>query len=490
MRTRPLIARGSTPTASQAAVSGVPAVKRSPAVRQILYGPRVQRQSPDDTAVFDPHTRDPKRGFRGEDLARLTASGVQLTFAGSLSPLSADLQKLLLENIAATVRFALDPNDPVRIAQLKVLREFLDKNPKEGPFFDQPAGRVDFTDLYHGHVCVPKPVLDDKAELQKLGEAVTAKQSAVEAGMQSAIGLAMPTTRGESKKVMAVVDQHRQQFLDALAPLLQALTKVPEAGVLYHSWEHDKPQVGGKPLDVKPSPVRRIFTSLSTHQPEFQLSESPHCFPLANFSFHVDQSGRITLLPGASSEMVRAFEILHDALVPMATQPAAPSEKTTVKTPKGPGWSISAAAGGDVTPDAQRLAYTLGGRVSLSADELVVFNPMLGFNLLYLPSSSFNESHLVAATTELGARLQQPLSGFYFDVSAGGFAGFDIDPKRETTTEITGGFTGAAGVGWRFQNLDVGAEARALVPEGDFDRTNVLVFGRAAWRFGKGGKGK
>jgi hypothetical protein len=404
--------------------------------------------------------------------------------------LNADTQKMLLENIAATVRFVLDPKDPGRIAQLQVVRDFLKQNPEAGPFHDKPAERVDFTDLYHGHVCLPQPILDNKAEVQKLGAAVAARQSALEADIQSAIGLAMPTTRGESKKVMAAVGKNRQPFLDALAPLLQALAGVPEAGVLYHSWEHDKPKVGGKPLDVRSSPVRRIFTPFSTHRPEFQLKEAPHCFPLANFSFHVDQSGRITLLPGASSEMVRAFEILHDALVPMATQPSAPPAATTIKAPRGPGWSISAEAGGDVTPDAQRLAFALGGRVSLKADELVVFNPMLGFNLLYLPSSSFNASHVLAATTELGARVQQRFSGFYFDVSAGGYAGFDIDPERETTTEITGGLTGAAGVGWRFQHLDVGAEARALVPEADFDRTNVLVFGRAAWRFGESGKRK
>jgi len=469
-----------------------PAGKTAPApapaaVHQVLYGPRVQRQ--DDKESFDPHTKDPKRGFRGEDLARLTASGVQLTFSGSLSPLSADLQKLLLENIAATVRFVLDPNDPGRIAQLQVLRDFLAKNPKAGPFADQPAGRVDFTDLYHGHICVPKPVLDNKAELSKLGEAVVARQSALEEGIQSAFGFGTPTTKGEAKKVMSVVDQHRQLFLNALAPLLQALTGVPEAGVLYHSWEHDKPQVDGKPLDVSTSPIRRIFTPLATHRPELQLQESPHCVPLANFSFHVDQSGHITLLPGASSEMVRAFEILHDALVPMA-QPAAEPTAATTEAPADKRWSISAAAGADVTPNAQRFGAALGGRVSLRTGELVVFNPQIGLNLLYLPSSDANPSHLLAATADIGLRIQQPLKGFYFDVSAGGFAGFDVDPKREATTEPTGGFTAAAGAGWRWQHLEVGAEARALMPGADVDRTNVLVFGRAAWRFGDSGKRK
>jgi hypothetical protein len=174
--------------------------------------------------------------------------------------------------------------------------------------------------------------------------------------------------------------------------------------------------------------------------------------------------------------------------VPTAQPAAAPT--ATTDAPADKRWSISAAAGADVTPNAQRFGAALGGRVSLRTGELVVFNPQIGLNLLYLPSSDANPSHLLAATADLGLRIQQPLKGFYFDVSAGGFAGFDVDPKREATTEITGGFTAAAGAGWRWQHLEVGAEARALMPGADLDRTNVLVFGRAAWRFGDSGKRK
>jgi len=442
----------------------------------------VQRQSAPD--YYDPHTKDPNRGFRPEDLTRLTAAGVPLTFTGSLSPLSADLQKLLLENITATVRFALDAADPARIAQLQVLRDFLAENPTKGPFFDKPAERLDFTDLYHGHICVPRPILENKPELQKLGKAVTDKEWAMKLAIETQIDLATPTSRGEAKRVMDVVDKHRQPYLDALAPVLQALTKVPEAGVHYHSRElsQSKPLIGGKPVDVSQHPGRSIFTPFSDHQPKFQLNPEPHCETLGNFTFHVDQTGRIMLLPGASYVEARAYEILNDALVPTMRPQADPSAAAT-EAPAEKRWSISAASGGDVTPDAQRLAFALGSRVSLTADELMVFNPAIGFNLIYLPSSSFNASHLLAATADVTARIQQPLSGFYFDVSAGGFAGFDIDPKRETTVEPTGGLTGALGVGWRWEHFDVGAETRALVPEAEFDRSNVLVFGRAAWRF-------
>jgi hypothetical protein len=443
----------------------------------------VQRQPAPD--YYDPHTKDPKRGFRPEDLARLTAAGTPLTFTGNLSPLSADLQKLLLENITATVRFALDPKDPGRIAELQVLRDFLAEHPGKGPFFDKPAERLDFTDLYHGHICVPRPILENKAELKKLGKAVTDKEWAMKLAIEKEIGLGTPTSRGEAKKVIDVLDKDRQPYLEALALLLQALTKVPEAGVNYHSRElsQSKPVIEGKAVDVSQHPGRSIFTPFSDHTPKFQLTADPHCETLGNFTFHVDQQGRVMLLPGASYVEARAYEILNDALVPTTRPDAETSAATQTPAPTEQRWSISAASGGDVTPDAQRLAFALGGRVSIRADEAVVFNPAIGFNLIYLPSSSFNASHLLAATADVTARIQQPLSGFYFDVSAGGYAGFDIDPKRETTVEGTGGLTGAVGAGWRWQHFDLGAETRALVPEAEFDRTNVLVFGRASWRF-------
>jgi Domain of unknown function (DUF4157) len=165
-----------------------------------------------------------------------------------------------------------------------------------------------------------------------------------------------------------------------------------------------------------------------------------------------------------------AYEILADCL--HGEQPSSDIEGKV--TPREHRWSISGAAGADVTPKAQRFAAALGGRLSLRPDELVVFNPQIGVNLLYLPSSDSNPRPLL--TAELGLRIRQPLKGFYFDVSAGGFT--DIDFKS------TRGLTGAVGAGFRWQQVELGAEARALVPGADFDRNEVLVFGRVAWRFG------
>lgn len=162
--------------------------------------------------------------------------------------------------------------------------------------------------------------------------------------------------------------------------------------------------------------------------------------------------------------------------------PAAPATATRAESGDSR-WSISASAGADVTPNAYRFASALSTRVSLRTGEFVVFNPTIGFNLLYMPSSDLNPSHLAAATADIGLRIQQPLDGFYFDIAAGGYAGFDIDPTRADTARFTGGPTASAGLGWRFQRLELGPEVRALIPEADFDRTQVLVFGRAAYRF-------
>ena len=172
-------------------------------------------------------------------------------------------------------------------------------------------------------------------------------------------------------------------------------------------------------------------------------------------------------------------ECLHAAgpqgeVVEVPPPKAAPAKETR-------SWSISGAAGGGVSAGAPRLAATLGGQLSLRTGEYLVFNPVIGFNLLYLSPGADNSGTLAAATAEIGVRIQQPLNGLYFDVSAGGYAGFDINAGR--AARFTGGATAAAGVGWRWQRFELGAEARALVPEVDLDRTEVVVLGHAALRF-------
>jgi len=256
-------------------------------------------------------TTDPARGFRLQDLQSIKS----LTFKGSLSPLPAKAQSLLLGNIEATVRFVLDPTDKQRISQVAELRR-TEKDRPNLPRFETPAERVDSTDLYHGHVCVPRDVLNQNAELQKLATKANpyrdrGPDQTIDEDIQQAIGKRTgPATRLEARTVTRVVERHRAPFLKILDEILQALVKVPEAVILYHTMEGTRPLVGGKSLDPN-HPVRHIRTSLSNNLPVFDLTpDNPPCDPLINFSFHINRRGEITLLPGAVDEAVRAVEIL------------------------------------------------------------------------------------------------------------------------------------------------------------------------------------
>ena len=248
-------------------------------------------------------TTDPARGFRPQDLQAVK----KLSFKGSLSPLSSKVQSLLLKNIEATVRFALDPKDPQRISELANLQS---QHPKL-PRFEIPAERVDYTDLYHGHICLPIKVLDKNEKLQKLLPQANpyrdrGKEKSIEEDIIEKFGQGVPTNKKEAQKLLPIVDKHREPFLKVLDPIIQELQRVPEAVVLYHTWENslakDKPPSG--------HPVRAIRTSLADNRPRFELPGSTHCEPLLNFSFHINRQGEITLLPGAVGEAVRAVEIL------------------------------------------------------------------------------------------------------------------------------------------------------------------------------------
>ncbi|MFL6201388.1 MAG: DUF4157 domain-containing protein [Thermoanaerobaculia bacterium] len=154
---------------------------------------------------------------------------------------------------------------------------------------------------------------------------------------------------------------------------------------------------------------------------------------------------------------------------------------TTAPRPLDPRWSISASAGTELRPAAERFAGVLGGRYSLRSGQLVVFNPVIGLNALYLPSGARPE-HLAAATVDLGLRIQQPLRGVYFDVTGGGLAGFTVDAAGGTRP--TAGLTGSASIGYRWERIELGAEARGLLPLTSGDSGSVLVLGRLAFRLG------
>ncbi|MFL6260723.1 MAG: DUF4157 domain-containing protein [Thermoanaerobaculia bacterium] len=273
----------------------------------------------------DYENKDKSRGFRTEDLQNLRQQGQSLTFNGSLAPLGDDVQRLLLDNIAATVSFVLDPQNPDRIAEVKALQQDLQAEGPKGDFFnsrmaDTPAERLDATDFYHGHVCVPDAVLENSALLKELRDKASSfhdfpgPNPKLSKAVRTAIGDGgMTRTRPQARRVVAAVESHRARFLKALGPLLDALRTVPEAAVSYHTWENARPSFGGKRLDPE-HPIRHILTPFATQRPTFERVGDRDCVTVIDFAFHVNRRGQITLLPGApgrGTEMVRAYEILY-----------------------------------------------------------------------------------------------------------------------------------------------------------------------------------
>jgi hypothetical protein len=145
---------------------------------------------------------------------------------------------------------------------------------------------------------------------------------------------------------------------------------------------------------------------------------------------------------------------------------------------------IEIRGGVSLDPGAARLAASLGARYSLRSDRILVLNPTIGAQLLFLPAGGPNTEHVAAAIAEVGLRLQRPLTGIYGDVRAGGFVGVGVPtaPRADASTEprLSGGFSGALGAGYRWERLELGAEGRALVGS---DGTRFMVLGVGTLRF-------
>ena len=177
-----------------------------------------------------------------------------------------------------------------------------------------------------------------------------------------------------------------------------------------------------------------------------------------------------------------AYEILANCL--HGEPPSSVVElRTTPTSVTDRRWAGSAMGGATVTlgptPALQGLAG-LAGRYSLREGSLVVFNPYIGLNLLYSPTTE-SQPHLFTGMAEVGLRVQQPLRGAYLDVSAGGFLGFEAPVGNPL--EFTGGLAGGLGAGWRWERIELGAETRAQIPLTEGDPSRVLILGRFTTRF-------
>jgi hypothetical protein len=113
--------------------------------------------------------------------------------------------------------------------------------------------------------------------------------------------------------------------------------------------------------------------------------------------------------------------------------------------------------GGLSLPEGQRsAALGVGGRFSLRSDQAIVINPLLGARLLYLPPGGDRTTHLAAAVGEIGLRVQQPLRGAYLDLRVGGYVGLELPSPGP---RVEGGVSASAGLGYRWERFELGAEA-------------------------------
>lgn len=145
-------------------------------------------------------------------------------------------------------------------------------------------------------------------------------------------------------------------------------------------------------------------------------------------------------------------------------------------------WSVSALGGLEAT-ELQGL-FGLGAEVSPLRDgPLLVFNPIIGLNVVYSPSTDIQPREFMLAMADIGLRIQQPVRGAFFDVNAGAFMGFEAEAPG-MGREFTGGLSVGAGAGWRWERIEAGIETRTLFPLTENDPTRVLILGRFGYRFG------
>lgn len=145
-------------------------------------------------------------------------------------------------------------------------------------------------------------------------------------------------------------------------------------------------------------------------------------------------------------------------------------------------WSLSALGGFTPTPGLQGLAG-VAARLSLRPGGYVIFNPYIGLNVLYSPTTNDQPQGFLTALAEGGLRIQQPTNGAFLDVSGGAYVGFQAplrDPLR-----FTGGLTAGIGAGWRWERVEIGVQEQTLFPLTSGDPTQVLVLGRIGIRFGQ-----
>jgi len=184
-----------------------------------------------------------------------------------------------------------------------------------------------------------------------------------------------------------------------------------------------------------------------------------------------------------------AYEILANCLCgepPTPTEAVAGPSARTAAARTEPRGSLSLMGGAGLTPAIQGLAG-VAGRLSLRPGALVIFNPYIGVNVLYSPTTTAQPAGFFTGLAEAGLRIQQPTRGAYLDLAGGAFVGFEAPLAAPLAAPLrtTAGLSAGAGAGWRWERVELGVEAIGLLPLTQGDPNRVVVLGRVGIRFGK-----
>ncbi len=158
------------------------------------------------------------------------------------------------------------------------------------------------------------------------------------------------------------------------------------------------------------------------------------------------------------------------------TGPPQVERPSATSTPSGGShrFGLELRGGGSLLEGQRSAAIGLGARFSLRSDRVIIWNPLIGAHLLYLPATGDRTTHLAAAIGEVGLRVQQPVRGVYLDVRGGGYVGLELPTPG---TKVEGGFTGAVGLGYRWERVELGAEARGMLGINSPDRVMIMGVG-------------
>lgn len=145
-------------------------------------------------------------------------------------------------------------------------------------------------------------------------------------------------------------------------------------------------------------------------------------------------------------------------------------------------FTISTLGGVTATPGLQGLAG-IAARVSLRTGGYLIFNPYIGLNVLYSPTTPNQSQGFLAAGLEGGLRIQQRTQGAFLDISGGPFVGYEATLRGPLQT--TAGLAAGIGAGWRWDRVEIGVQEQTLFPLTSGDPTRVLILGRVGVRFGQ-----